>query len=132
MLNLIWKRPDGTFVADVNGKPYHVVDGDEPLWTAALIAAAKLGNKLKLEPAPEAVDPPPLTRLAKADLWRRCTDEEAEVLHNALSQAPFRLRLIFEAAQYLDSTDPDYPALRAGVVAALGEVRAAIILSPEG
>jgi hypothetical protein len=71
------------------------------------------------------------TKLSKAELWRRCTDEEAESLAFALSQAPFRLRLIFEAAQYLDTTDADYPALRAGVVAAVGEARADELLKPE-
>lgn len=83
------------------------------------------------EPEPEPTEPPPLTKLAKATLWRRCTDEEAEILSFVLSQAPFRLRLIFEAAQYLDTTDSDYEPLRAGVVAALGEARAVTLLHPE-
>lgn len=80
---------------------------------------------------PAPVPAPTLTKLYKATLWRRVSDEEAELLHGALAQAPFRLRLIFEAAQHLDTTDDDFPALRAGVVAALGEARADEILAPE-
>jgi hypothetical protein len=71
-----------------------------------------------------------LTRLPKADLWRRATDVEASALNAALAAAPLRLQRIFEAAQYLDTTDADYPALRTGVVAALGEARAVEVLSP--
>lgn len=73
--------------------------------------------------------PNPSTRIAKADVWRRLNDEEAEAVDAALQAAPLRLRRIFEAAQYLDTTDADYPALRAGIVAALGESRADEVLT---
>lgn len=73
---------------------------------------------------------PPLTRLWKADIWRRTTDAEAEALEAMLATAPVRLRRIFEAAQYLDIDDADYPALRSGIVAVLGEERAAEVLTP--
>lgn len=72
----------------------------------------------------------PLTRIPKAEIWRRLTEEEAEVVDAALQAAPLRLRRIFEAAQYLDTGDPDYPALRAGIVAALSEERANEVLTP--
>lgn len=132
MVELLWKRPDGSFVARVNDHPYHVIEGDEPLWSLARSKAMTMGLKLKLEPAPGPSDAeiPALTKLPKAELWRRCTDEEAEALADALSQAPLRLQMIFQAAQYLDTTDADYPALRAGVVAALGEERAGVVLAP--
>ena len=130
-MDLLHKRPDGTFVAAINGHPYHVIPGDEPLWSAAVERARILGRKLKLEPAPAAVEAPPRTTLSKADLWRRLTDDEADMLDAALSMAPTRLRRIFEAAQYLDTTDADYPALREGVIAALGEERADVVLTPE-
>lgn len=71
-----------------------------------------------------------MTRLLKAELWRRLSDDEAEALDAALVAAPARLRRIYEAATYLDTTDADYPALRAGIVAALGEARADEVLSP--
>lgn len=73
---------------------------------------------------------PALTKIAKADLWRRLTELEAVTLDAALQAAPLRLRRIFEAAQYLDTADEDYPALRAGIVAALGETRADEVLAP--
>lgn len=78
------------------------------------------------------VDPPApvLTKVAKADLWRRLTEPEAVTLDAALQAAPLRLRRVFEAAQYLDTTDEDYPALRAGIVGALGEARANEVLAP--
>lgn len=66
----------------------------------------------------------------KADIWRRCTDDEAATLDAALEQAPARLRRIFDGAQYLDTTDPDYPAIRDAVIAALGQTRAAVVLAP--
>lgn len=71
-----------------------------------------------------------LTRLPKADLWRRLTDAESAALDAALATAPIRLRRIYEAAAYLDTTDADYPALRSVIVAALGPPRAAEILAP--
>lgn len=82
-------------------------------------------------PYERPVPPPPvLTRIAKADVWRRLTEPEAVTLDAALQTAPLRLRRIFEAAQYLDTTDEDYPALRAGIVGALGEARADEVLAP--
>lgn len=44
-----YKRPDGSFVAIVNGWPYHVVQGD-PLFAAAQAA----GGNAPLEPVPTA------------------------------------------------------------------------------
>ncbi|MCO5092679.1 hypothetical protein [Bosea sp. (in: a-proteobacteria)] len=91
--------------------------------------AALHGSGLAIEPY-SAPPVPALTRIAKADLWRRLTDEEAELLDTALAAAPLRLRRIFEAAQYLDTGDPDHPALRAGIVGALGEQRADEVMAP--
>ncbi len=85
-------------------------------------------------PAPEPEEPgepAPLTKTHKATIWRRVSDEEAELLDAALLTAPLRLRRMFEAAQYLDIGAPDYPTLRSGVVAALGEERAAEVLAPD-
>lgn len=130
MISLLWKREDGSFVAQVNGHPYHVVEGDEPLWSQAVENAAEMGAALAFEPPPVAVAPILVTRLAKAEIWRRLTDAEADTLDGALAAAPTRLRRIFDAAQYIDAADADYPALRYGIVAALGEARAAEILAP--
>lgn len=66
----------------------------------------------------------------KGDLWRRCSEAEADILDAALDQSPSRLRRLFDDAQYLDPSDPDYPTIRAAVVTALGEARAAEVLAP--
>lgn len=49
---LIYRRPDGTFVADLNGLPYHVIPSD-PYWDEAVAEAARLGDALPFEPEPE-------------------------------------------------------------------------------
>jgi hypothetical protein len=46
-------RPDGSFVATVNGYPYHVTEGG-PLWSAALAMVAQNGLPPP-EPPPEPV-----------------------------------------------------------------------------
>lgn len=53
MIELLFKRPDGSFVAKVNGYPYHVIEAD-PLFGHAQKVANKLGNALQYEPAPVA------------------------------------------------------------------------------
>ncbi|SEG59292.1 hypothetical protein [Bosea lathyri] len=88
------------------------------------------GGAFEIVEAPE-VPLPALTRLSKATLWRRCSDAEAEALDLALAAAPVRLRRIFEGAGYLDHSDENFPDLRAGIVAALGEIRADEVLAPE-
>lgn len=55
---MLWKRQDGTFVAEVNGYPYHIIPGDEPLWSEAVDLAAEMGDNLEFEPVPQ---PRPLT-----------------------------------------------------------------------
>lgn len=57
---IVYRRPDGTFVATVNGGPYHVIP-DDPyapagLWEFCLAEAERLGDALPFEPAP----PPPV------------------------------------------------------------------------
>ena len=130
MITLLWKRCDGSFVAKINGYPYHVVEGDEPLWSQARKRAAEMGGELGFEPPlpprPDAV----LHRLPKADFWRRVTETEAEAIVFALASAPLRLRMIFEAAPHLDTREADYPALRKKIVAAIGEERAQLVLAP--
>lgn len=73
--------------------------------------------------------PPPPARTSKADIWRRCTQAEAESLDGALSDAPAQLRRVFDAAQYIDHGDALFPVLRDAVVAVLGATRADEILA---
>lgn len=130
-MNLQFRRNDGTFVAIINGLPYHIVHEDV-LHAVAVEKAAKLGAALPFEPDPEpGPEPIRLKRLHKAELWRRLTDAEAESLDAMLAASPVRLRRIFESASYIDQDDADFPTLRAGIVSALGEVRANQILTPD-
>lgn len=81
-------------------------------------------------PPPEPPPPPILTLLPMAEFWRRVTDDEAEAVEAAFGQARLRLRRIFEAAEYLDTTDKDYSSLREVIAGAIETERVAEILAP--
>lgn len=51
-MQLTHRRPDGSFVATVNGWPYHIVEGDPLYWEQAQAEAAELGEALPFEPVP--------------------------------------------------------------------------------
>ncbi len=53
MMELRYRRPDGSFVATVNGFPYHVIE-DDPLFVEASAVAAQMGDALPFEPVPPA------------------------------------------------------------------------------
>jgi hypothetical protein len=61
MMQLLFKRPDGTFVADLGRGPYHVIPDDAVapagLWNRAVAEAARLGDDLPFEPVPPAPTP---------------------------------------------------------------------------
>lgn len=129
--SVAYALPEGTRVA--------ITEDDGAVWfvDAALPADDPHAEKLQAWVAaggvitPYVAPPAPVfTRIPKAEVWRRLTDEEAETVDAALQAAPLRLRRVFESAQFLDTDDADYPALRAGVVAALGEQRADEVLAP--
>lgn len=71
-------------------------------------------------------------RIAKADIWRRATEAEADAMDAALNAAPARLRRAYDAAQYIDSGDEWFDELQAGIAAAVGGKRAAELLAPTG
>jgi hypothetical protein len=66
MMQLLFKRPDGTFVADLGFGPYHVIPDDAVapagLWDWAVGEAARLGDDLQFEPGP----PPPTPEQVQA------------------------------------------------------------------
>jgi hypothetical protein len=64
MITLLFRRTDGTFLAQVKGMPYHVIP-EEALWEEALQVAAEMGDHLLFEP------PPPAPRLAPIVLTNR-------------------------------------------------------------
>jgi hypothetical protein len=81
---------------------------------------------------PDVPPAPNYRRLYKATLWRRATDEEFDKMEKALAAGPAKKRKIFEAAQYIDHDDPDFPTLRQGIIAAVGSAaRADELLAPE-
>jgi hypothetical protein len=50
-MEMLFKRPDGSFVAVRDGWPYHIT-AEDPLFDAAREAAQKLGSGLAFEPEP--------------------------------------------------------------------------------
>ena len=130
-MKLLWKRQDGSFVAEVNGYPYHVIEGDELCWDEAVEEANKLGNKLKFEPAPVAPELPEFTKLYKTTIWSRCTDAEYTAIKAAISQVSPRIQVIFADANYIDKNDPLYSLVLSGAIAAVGNTRALELLEPE-
>jgi hypothetical protein len=104
--------PSGKVEASRALKP----DGERPEWVVAYV---------------DAPPPAPLRcQIAKADIWRRATDAEAERMDAALNAAPVRLRRAYDAAQFIASDDEWFGELRAGIAAAVGEKRAAELLAP--
>jgi len=63
-ISLLYRRNDGTFVADIGGIPYHVTPTDEAYWGDAVAEAERLGDSLPYEPEPPEPEPhvPTLTR----------------------------------------------------------------------
>lgn len=73
---------------------------------------------------------PEKTKLYKADVWRRCTATEAELLDSALAVQPVRLRRMWDDALFISTADELYGVLLAGISAVLGATRAAELLEP--
>ena len=78
---------------------------------------------------------PPAT--SKADIWRRATDAEAEVIDALLrdpppdlGMSPVKLRRLWDDATSIDHTDPLFGTIRAIAVQHFGEERADAILKP--
>ncbi len=67
--NTLVGRPDGTFVGDVNGMPYHIISG-EPYWDEAQEIAAELGDDLPME-QPSPLEQPPLAPAPMPTITRR-------------------------------------------------------------
>lgn len=86
------------------------------------------GKKLvPAQPLPVAPTRPVITY--KADLYRRCTDAEADAIEIALAGAPVRQRRLFESAQYLDHSDPIFATMHEALVGMFGAERADVLLA---
>jgi hypothetical protein len=62
MPTLLHRRADGSFVIELGGYPYHVIESD-PLFPE--VAAAAEGVDLPPEPQPETPPPPPIVLTAR-------------------------------------------------------------------
>ncbi len=74
--------------------------------------------------------PPPPSVTYKSDIWRRCTDAEAEALDALLARQPRRQQRLFNDATVIAHADEMFATLQAAVTQALGATRAAEILAP--
>lgn len=118
---------------------YHVGEGDQPKgtvpvtedqWKDLSVNQAFRrwdGSKIVTYTPPPA--PPLDLRTAKADIWRRATDAEADTILAGLDALPPRKRQIYNDATYLDHSDPLFDELADGFIQAFGEVRASELLA---
>lgn len=106
--------------------PFSADPGDiEPIGAEMYAAAMK-----KAAPAEPHPEPPALTKLYKADIWRRATDTEAEVIDGMLMSQPARLRRLWSDATFLSTTDELFTMIHAAAVQVFGEARANVLLQP--
>lgn len=84
-----------------------------------------------LPPAPVLIDPAPSAPAItyKADIYRRCTDAEADAIEMALASAPVRKRRLFEESQYLDHSDEAFAFAQEALVGMFGKKRAGELLA---
>lgn len=68
-------------------------------------------------------------RTYKADIWRRATDEEAEIIDAMLSAQPIRLRRLWADSEYLAHTDELWLMISSAAIQAFGETRAGELLA---
>lgn len=61
----------------------------------------------------------------KADVVRRCTDDEAAAFDAALTAASVKLRLLWNSIQYIDHAAPEFQVLHDAILAALTKIMAA-------
>lgn len=73
---------------------------------------------------------PKKTIIFKADIWRRASDAEAQVIDLQLSAQPIRLQRMWQDSQTLSVNDEFYLRIRDAFVVAFGDVRAAQLLEP--
>ena len=68
--------------------------------------------------------------LRKATFWRRCTDDEADAIDDAINIQPTKWRRIFNDATILDLDDPMMTVMRETMVRVFGEDRTDVLLAP--
>jgi hypothetical protein len=107
--------PQGAIVLEVIG-----FEGDPSQFNGKIVDPAT--DTFTDPPAPPAIT-------QKADIWRRCTDSEADTLSNLLAALPARKRNLYNDALYLSHADPFYAELYAAVAQAITPARADVVLA---
>lgn len=116
-------------IDDMAGAPPGWVFASRPTVPAGKIARWLGGWSIE-DPRAAPPTPPAPVITFKADLWRRATPEEAQVMSADLQDADAQLRELYLAVQYLDHTAPEFGVLRSSLVARFGEKRADELLAP--
>ena len=128
-IKLLYKREDGTFVAEINGLPYHVLPRDELYWQLAVDEAARRGEELEFEPTPEPIAGSDVRVLPAVTLWERLTETEADQVNEAMATQPVRTQRIFTTANTFRSDHELWPLLVQMATDLFGEDRAAHLLA---
>lgn len=72
---------------------------------------------------------PPAPMIAKDDIWRRATDDEAVQMRAALDSQPVRLQEIYNGATFISPDDELFAVLQGALITLFGEARAAELLA---
>lgn len=127
-MEVIGYTKDGSIAAIIDGESAIVPDDMRNRHRLMIAEWEAEGNTIPpYVPDPE---PEPITIVYPADLWRRVTNDEADVIAEAMQEQPLRLRKIFETAQVYRSDDELWPLLQGMAVQLFGETRASEILAP--
>lgn len=114
-----WSSAIGAYVAELpDGSPVTRILNEE-----------ELTDVLKQYGLPGPIVPA-LTVIPKNLIWSRATNEEAELMENALQSQPVRLRRIYEGATFISTEDELYGVLRSALEALFGSERAGELLQP--
>lgn len=126
--SLTFRRTDGTLVGQVNGLPYHLVEGD-PLWGVAQAIAADMGDELPmelpLEPQPAPMPAITARQLRLALLGLGLTGAQVEAQIAAMPGTPAQREAAMIEWEYATTYQRDHP-LVALLGAALGMTEAQI------
>jgi hypothetical protein len=110
--------------------PYDVGDGFDLVEVPAGWGVSAEGQLVKLPEPPTPEPVVPVLQTYKSDIWRRASDEEAEIIDAALNAAPVKQRRLWADSTILVHGADGWDAIRDQMVAAFGVERADEILAP--